>query len=261
MSTTTILVSTDGPICTLTVNRPQVLNALNATVWAELHQALDAVENNPEIRVVVLTGAGEKAFVAGADIQAMVDISPAEAELMTLRSVKPFHDRLRTLTRPVIASINGFCLGGGLELALACDIRIAADNARFGFPEIKLGILPGGGGTARLHRHVGVGLARALTMTGDMIGAEEARAAGLVYRVVPGAALKDETQKLATQLAGYSPVALRQLKQVLEMVQNCDLDTAQAVEAKGFGLCFASADQREGMRAFLDKRAPNFTGR
>ncbi len=249
-----------GAVERLTINRPEALNALNAQVLSALKSAFERITGDEGVRAVILTGAGEKAFVAGADIKEMANIGPREAEALS-RSAKIVHDAIARCPKPVIAAINGFALGGGFELALVCDIRIAADNARFGLPEIKLGVLPGGGGTARLSRIVGPAIARALCLTGDMISAERAFQLGIVTELTSHAALDDFALKKAEALAALSPIALMQIKSVLDITANADLESALAAEAKAFALCFAAADQKEGMAAFIEKRPARFTGR
>lgn len=250
----------DGGVATLTIDRPEALNALNAAVIARLRAAVGDLAGDPHVRCIVITGAGEKAFVAGADIAQFTDATPAVAETLAL-SVKALHDAMRACRKPIVAAINGFCLGGGLELALACDIRIASARAKFGLPEIRLGIMPGGGGTARLARCAGPAIARALAMTGEMIDAPRALALGIVTEVHPSEQLAAAAGALAARLAGYSPFALAQLKAVCDLVGEVDLDSACVIEAKAFALCFSTADQKEGAAAFLEKRNPVFTGR
>ncbi|MGD9536157.1 MAG: enoyl-CoA hydratase/isomerase family protein [Alphaproteobacteria bacterium] len=249
-----------GAVERLTINRPEALNALDAAVNAALKAAFERIAGDEGVRAVILTGAGEKAFVAGADIKEMANIGPREAEALA-RSSKAVHDAIARCPKPVIAAINGFALGGGFELALACDIRLAAETARFGLPEVKLAVLPGGGGTARLSRIVGPAIARALCLTGDMISAERAYQLGIVSELVPAASLADLALKKAEALASLSPVALAQIKSVLDITANADLESALAAEAKAFALCFAAEDQKEGMAAFVEKRAPKFKGR
>jgi enoyl-CoA hydratase len=249
-----------GAVERLTINRPEALNALNAAVLAALKAAFERIAGDEGVRAVILTGAGEKAFVAGADIKEMAHIGPREAEALA-RSAKTVHDAIARCPKPVIAAINGFALGGGFELALVCDIRIAADNARFGLPEVKLGVLPGGGGTARLSRFVGPAIARALCLTGDMISAERAFQLGIVTELAAHDALDDIALKKAEALAALSPVALAQIKSVLDITANADLESGLAAEAKAFALGFAAEDHKEGMAAFIEKRPARFTGR
>ncbi|MBM3482463.1 MAG: crotonase [Alphaproteobacteria bacterium] len=249
-----------GAVERLTINRPAALNALNASVLAALKAAFERIARDDAIRAIVLTGAGEKSFVAGADIKEMATIGPLEAEALA-RSAKRVHDAIIHCPKPVIAAINGFALGGGFELALVCDIRIAADDARFGLPEVKLAVLPGGGGIMRLSRLVGPSVARALCLTGDMISAERAFQLGIVSELVAHDKLDEHALKKAEALAALSPVALAQIKSALEIGANADLESALAAEAKAFALCFAAADQKEGMAAFIEKRPARFTGR
>jgi enoyl-CoA hydratase len=249
----------EGAVATLTINRPKALNALNAAVLGQLSALASAVAADPAIRVLVITGAGERAFIAGADISEFVGATPVDALAISGR-LKTLADQLEAMAKPVIASVNGFCLGGGMELALACDIRIAADTAMFGQPEIKLGIIPGGGGTVRLAKVAGVSVAKMLCMIGDPIAAERAHALSIVAAVHPAAELAAETAKLAAKLAALPPFALGQVKSSIQRA--VDIDTAAGVdfEMKSFALCYATEDQKEGAAAFLEKRKPNFTG-
>lgn len=255
-----VAVSREGAAGTLTINRPDAMNALNAAVLAGLARGLDEFTADTAIRCIVITGQGEKSFVSGADITEFLDAGPAEA-LAIARRFKAVNDRIVDCPKPVIASINGFCLGGGLELALACDIRIAASEARFGLPEIRLGIIPGGGAAARLTRLVGSSAARALAMTGEMIGAERALTLGILASVHPAAELAAATRKLAERIGAYSPFALAQLKSALNIALDADVESACAAEIKAFALCYSTQDQKEGARAFLEKRPARFTGR
>lgn len=252
-----VLVSDSGPVRTLTVNRPEQHNALNLSVLAELGRAVDDAVATPTVRVLVVTGAGERAFIAGADIAGMVNASPQQAAMFS-RAAAAANDRLVNCPKPVIAAINGYCLGGGLELALACDIRVASTAAVFGLPEIRLGIIPGGGGTIRLARLIGNGPARALCLTGANLSAARAFELGLVNDVVEPSNLEVAARKLAGTLAGFGATALSELKGVLNRVEDCDFATAEALERKAFCLCFTVPDQREGMSAFLEKRKPDF---
>lgn len=247
-----VLYDRRGPVVTLTVNRPDALNALNAAVSATLAEAVERASADHQVRVLVLTGAGTRAFVAGADVTELVEMSPVEAEARALQA-KALHDRFRRCRKPVIAAINGYCLGGGFELALACDVRIASRNAQFGLPEIKLGVLPGGGGVSRLIRLVGSATTRALCMLGETIDAERALALGIVHKLYAVDELMKEAASLADNLAAKSQVALAQIKELAETVADMDLDTAQLAEAKAFALCFTAPDQRALMRAFIDK--------
>jgi enoyl-CoA hydratase len=262
MEYTAILVERDAAekIAVVTVNRPEKLNALNLTVLKELNAAFDELEADPAVRAIVMTGAGARAFIAGADI----------AELNALPD--PVHGanhgklgqqlcfKIERLRQPVIMAINGYALGGGLELAMAGDIRIAAETARLGQPEINLGIIPGFGGTQRLPRLVGKGIAKLMIFGGDPIPAEEGLRIGLVDRVVPQAQLAEEARKLAVQLAKKAPLALAAAKTAINGGLETDLDRGCELEAAQFGLLFSTADKAEGTNAFLEKRPANFTG-
>jgi len=256
----TLTIEDVGGIRWLTVTRPEKLNALNSEVIAELGTAVAAAGSHPAVRALVLTGAGEKAFVAGADIAEFVGLTPAAAQELAARGQRLF-SALEGLSKPVIAAINGFALGGGCELALACHLRIAAANARFGQPEVKLGLIPGYGGTQRLPRLVGQGRALELLLTGAMIDAPTALAWGLVNRVVEPAALRATVQQLAEQMLAVSPVAVARCLEAVRAGAGLPLERGLEVEAQQFGLCFASEDMREGTAAFLAKRPPSFPGR
>jgi enoyl-CoA hydratase len=254
----TLLLERRGRVALITINRPQKLNALNIQTRAEGAAALDELREDEGVRVVVITGAGEKAFVAGADIAEFEGrTAVTQRDVMTQRSLFTAVD---TFPKPVIAMINGFCLGGGCELALSCDIRIASEAARFGQPEINLGIIPGGGGTQRLTRLVGEGKAMELILTGDMIDAQHAYNLGLVNMVVPAADLEAKTMELANRIAEKSPVALRMAKEAVKTAARANLDEGLRREIDLFALCFSSADKDEGVRAFLEKRKPDFKG-
>jgi enoyl-CoA hydratase len=250
----------EGAIGTITVRRPKALNALNAAVIGELFEAAAALVEDPSVRVIQLTGEGDRAFVAGADITEFVGATPADAMAIALR-IKKVTDLLTGCPKPVVAVVNGFCLGGGFELALACDIRIASSKALFGLPEIKLGILPGGGGTVRLTKVAGSSVARMLAMTGDPIPASRAYELGLVVSVHEPDELAGAARALAERLAALSPFALAQLKSSLTIAIDSDMESACQAEIKAFALCFSTADQEEGAKAFLEKRKPVFTGR
>jgi enoyl-CoA hydratase len=252
-----LLVEVADQVATVTINRPKVLNALNAETLKELEQAFAALEADPAAKVIIVTGAGEKAFVAGADIAAMQPIGPVAAREFALLAHR-IMDRLEQGSKTVIAAVNGFALGGGCELAMACDIRLASDNARFGQPEINLGIIPGWAGTQRLPRLVGRGRALELLLTGDLIDAAEACRIGLVNRVVPTAELLPEARKLAGKIAGKGQVAVRLCRDAVRHGLEVDRARGSAMEADLFALCFATADQKEGMQAFLEKRKPEF---
>ena len=254
----TLLLERRGRVAVITINRPQKLNALNIQTRAEGAAALDELRDDNEIRVVVITGAGEKAFVAGADIAEFEGrTAVTQRDVMTARSLFTAVD---TFPKPVIAMINGFCLGGGCELALSCDIRVASETARFGQPEINLGIIPGGGGTQRLTRLVGEGKAMELILTGDMIDAQHAFNLGLVNLVVPAADLEGRTMEPANRIAEKSPIALRMAKEAVKTAARASLDEGLRREIDLFALTFSSADKDEGVRAFLEKRKPDFKG-
>jgi enoyl-CoA hydratase len=252
-----ILVRRDGPVATLTVNRPHRLNALNAAVVAGLGEVLGTLTGDRGVRVIVLTGAGDRAFVAGADIGEFVGATPEDA-LAIAAGLRRVTAAIAAAPQPVIAAVNGFCLGGGFELALACDIRLAADTARFGLPEIRLGIIPGGGGTVRLTKLAGSSVARAMAMTGEPIDAARAHALGLVAAVHPPAALAAEAAALAARLAALPRFALAQLKSSLNAAVSAETETALAFEIQAFAQCFSHPDQAEGARAFLEKRPARF---
>jgi enoyl-CoA hydratase len=260
MSFENLLIERDNAVEIITLNRPKVLNALNAQTLDELTAALDAVAADPDVRVVILTGAGEKSFVAGADINELAVQTPVGGRDHARRGQRLF-DRIERLGKPVIAAVNGFALGGGCELAMACTMRLAADTARFGQPEINLGIIPGYAGSQRLPRLVGRGRAQELLLTGDMISADEAYRIGLANRVVPAAQLMDEARKLAHALAAKAPVAVRYILDAVASGADMAFADAEDHEATLFGLVSTTEDMREGTRAFLDKRKPTFTGK
>jgi enoyl-CoA hydratase len=249
----------DGAVAVLTIDRPEKRNALNGRVRAELIAALDALRDDDGVRVLVLTGAGDKAFVAGADIGEFAERTPLEQrETMTGRRV---FDEVAAYPKPVIAMINGFCLGGGCELALACDVRVAADTAKLGQPEVNLGIIPGGGGTQRLPRVVGTGQAMRLVLSGELIEAAEALRIGLVDVVHPAAELRERTLEFARGMAAKSPVALRMAKAAVRAAAEMPLAAGLAYETELFVTCFGSEDKAEGVAAFLEKRPAAFRGR
>jgi enoyl-CoA hydratase len=254
----TITLAIADRIATLTVNRPDKLNALNDRVIEELGDAIDAVRSNPDAGGVILTGAG-RAFVAGADISQLEAHGAMSAKALAERGQDVFR-RFESSPKPTIAALNGFALGGGCELAMACHLRIASDAAKFGQPEVKLGLLPGYGGTQRLARLVGKGRALQLLLTGDMIDAAEAHRIGLVNRVVPGAELMAAATTMLHAILANGPLAVAQCIEVVNRGADASLDDALALEATAFGLLAATDDKREGTRAFLEKRPPKFRG-
>lgn len=255
-----VAIADQGAIRRITVNRPDKLNALNAATLDALLQAFEAAAQEPAVRVVVLTGAGPKAFVAGADIAEMADLRATEGRDFSLRGQRLMR-RIETMPKPVIAMINGFALGGGLELAMACHLRIAADSARLGQPEINLGLIPGFGGSQRLLRLAGRAATLELCLLGAPITAERALQLGIVNRVVAAAELEAETATLAGQLATSAPLALRGTLDIVNVGGECGIEEGLQYESAQFGLMFATDDMREGTRAFLERRKPEFTGR
>jgi enoyl-CoA hydratase len=255
-----LIVDRRDAVALLTIDRPKVLNALDSATLDELRRALLACRQEDGIRAVVITGAGDRAFVAGADIGELAAQTPAGGREHALRGQHVL-DLLEHLGKPVIAAINGYALGGGCELAMACTLRIAADTARLGQPEINLGLIPGYAGTQRLARLVGAGRALELLLTGDHITAAEAHRIGLVNRVVPAADLMTEALALAMRLAGQAPLASRYIIDAVHRGLDMPLREAQAFEATLFGLVSSTEDMREGTRAFLEKRKPSFKGR
>ncbi|MFP4138072.1 MAG: enoyl-CoA hydratase-related protein [Halomonas sp.] len=257
MSESLIEVVDNAGIVRLTINRPKALNALNTAVLAELERVLAGLEGRGDLRAVVITGAGEKSFVAGADIAEMREKTPEEARDFARQALDTFK-RLETLPVPTVALVNGFCLGGGCELALACDWAVASDNALFGQPEVLLGVIPGFGGTQRLPRRVGPAMALDLCTTGRKIDAAEALRIGLVNRVMPQAELEGYVEELSQQLGGNGPQSVRAAKQAIHDGMDQDLDSALALENALFAFCFAGDEQTEGMSAFVEKRKPAF---
>ncbi|MFP3980060.1 MAG: enoyl-CoA hydratase/isomerase family protein [Desulfobacterales bacterium] len=255
----TILFEVADAIATITVNRPKSLNALNSQVVEEMLAAVDEISANDEIRAVIITGAGEKAFVAGADITELSRLNPVSAKYFASRGHKLMR-ALELLPIPVIAAVNGFALGGGLEMALSCDFIYAAENAKVGQPEINLGLIPGFGGTQRLTRQVGKNLAREMIYTGMMLSAEEAEKKGIVNRVVPAAELMETANKTARTMAQKGRISIYAAKQAIDKGMDADLDTACEIEINAFALCMASPDAKEGTAAFLEKRTPDFKG-
>jgi len=259
----TIVVERDSAnpaIAIVTFNRPHVLNALSRAMLDDLDRAMTALAADAGVRVVIVTGAGDRAFVAGADISELAAQTPVGGRELALAGQRLF-DRIENLGKPVIAAINGFALGGGCELAMACTLRIAADTAKLGQPEINLGLIPGYAGSQRLARLVGKGKALEMMLTGSPISAADAERAGLVNRVVPAAALMDDVRALAGQLAGKAPIATRYILDAVNRGLEMPLPEAAGFEASLFGLVMATEDMREGTTAFLEKRKPAFKGR
>ena len=255
----TILVEKRDKVAVIIINRPDKLNALNSKVHEEGVAALEELRKDESVRVVVITGAGQKSFIAGADISEFAGQTP-----VTQRSVfqeKTLFNSIDNFPKPVIAMINGFCLGGGNELALACDIRIASENARFAQPEINLGIICGGGGTQRLTRLIGEGRAMEMILTGDMINAEKALQYGLVNYVHTSEELEAKTMELANKIAEKAPVALQMSKEAVKFASRSNLDEGLRREVDLFAICFSTEDKTEGVAAFLEKRKPDFKGR
>lgn len=249
----------DG-IGTVTINRPKALNALNAATVSELNTLIDEITADHEVKVVIVTGAGPKSFVAGADITEMRPLNAFQGRAWGKQGQDVF-TKLENLPQPVIAAVNGFALGGGCELAMACDIRIASEKARFGQPEVGLGITPGFGGTQRLPRLVGKGRAKELLYTADMIDASEAYRIGLVNKIAKPEELMDAAKALAQKIMAKSQTAVQLCKAAVNKGIEADLVTGIAYESEAFGLCFATEDQKEGMTAFVEKRKPAFTGK
>ena len=260
MGTTTLIIEDSEKLRSITINRPDKLNALNGEVIVELAEALAAAAADADVRAVVITGAGEKAFVAGADIAEFVGLSPAEAQAFAARGQAVFSS-IEAMRKPVVAAVNGFALGGGCELALACHLRIASATARFGQPEVKLGLIPGYGGTQRLPRIVGAGRALELLLTGRMVDAPTALAWGLVNKVVEPGELRSAARALAHEILAVSPMAVGRCLEAVTVGNELPLEKGLEFEASRFGLCFATEDMREGTSAFLEKRPPAFTGR
>lgn len=255
-----ILVSEDNGIGQITINRPTKLNALNKATIQELHECLAALEKNEEIKVITITGSGEKAFVAGADISEFADFSVEEGAQLAARGQELLFNFTENLSKPVIAAINGFALGGGLELAMSCHFRIASDNAKMGLPEVSLGVIPGYGGTQRLPQLIGKGRAMELVMTAGMMTAEDAFRSGLVNHVVPQSELMTFVQSLAQKIMKNSPMAISKAIKAIN-ANFKDGVNGYETEIRNFGKCFGTEDFKEGTSAFLEKRKANFTGK
>jgi enoyl-CoA hydratase len=260
MNYETLFIERDGPVAVVTINRPKVLNALNETVLSDLSKAMDDFEADTSVRAVIITGAGDRAFVAGADIGELAALPDARAGTAKARQGHEVTEKIEHSRLPVIMAINGFALGGGLELAMAGDIRIASSNAKVGQPEVNLGIIAGFGGSQRLPRLVGQGMASYLLLTGEMIGAEEAKQANLVEKVVAPENLLAEAKRIAHVIASKGPLAIAATKQVIHKGLQTDLHTGLELEAVHFGRIVATADAKEGTKAFLEKRPAQFKG-
>lgn len=254
-----ILVDKEGPLAYITFNRPRVLNAMNRKTKEEVLAALADLEADDDVKVVIVRGAGEKAFVAGADVREFVGRRPLDQREDRRRL--GFYEAIADFPKPVIAMIRGYCLGGGCELILACDLRIASKGSKIGQPEINLGLIPGGGGSQRLPRLVGEGKALQLILTGEMISGEEAKAIGLVEEVYPDEELEERTRELALKIAEKSPIAVRLAKEAVKAAARMDLQAGLEYEATLFSLLFSTEDKEEGIKAFLEKRKPSFRGR
>lgn len=259
MSFEFLLYELDKNVAIVTINRPPV-NPLNTKVFRELGILFDELEANDEVRAIVLTGSGEKAFVAGADINEMASLDLVGINKMNKASREVF-SKIETLTKPVIAALNGLALGGGFELALACDLRISSEKAKFAFPEVGLGIIPGGGGTQRLQRIVGQGVAKELLYFGEMFDAQRALDLHIVNKVVPALELLDTAKEWAQKLAQKPPVALQMVKLAVNTGANTDMESGLIIESSCFANAFATEDRKEGLQAFVEKRKPVFAGR
>ncbi len=255
-----VLYAKNGAVAYMTVNRPKVLNALNQRTWEELRKAFENARDDAAVRGVILTGAGDKAFIAGADIGELSHLTAVEAERSSTFG-QGVLDLIENLGKPVIAAVNGFALGGGCETAMACTLRIAAEHARFGQPEVKLGVIPGGGGTQRLPRLVGKGRALQLILTGEMIGAPEAYRIGLVNEVVSAADVIRRAEAILKQILSNAPLAVKYSLEAVNKGLEAGQDEGLALEASYFGICSGTEDKNEGTRAFLEKRAPQFRGK
>ncbi|MBU5425488.1 short-chain-enoyl-CoA hydratase [Tissierella pigra] len=256
MNWKSLLFKREGNIGILSINRPEALNALNEAVLDELNEAIDIINNDENIYILILTGEG-RSFVAGADIGEMKDMNSMEARKFAEKGLSVFR-KIELMEKPVIAAVNGFALGGGCELSMCCDIRIASEKAKFGQPEVGLGIIPGFAGTQRLARLVGIGRAKELIFTCDIIGAEEAARIGLVNKVVASEDLMNSAMEMASKIISKGQVAVRYAKTAINRGIETDLSTGMVIEKDLFGLCFSTEDQKEGMRAFLEKRIPNY---
>lgn len=259
MAYETIQLNIENGVATITLNRPP-MNPLNSQIFRELALAADELQADASVKAVIITGAGDKAFAAGADVSEMINFTPIEAYAFCQGSRTAF-EKIENIGKPVIAAINGMALGGGCELALCCDFRLAADNAKFGQPEINLGIIPGGGGTQRLTRLIGTAKTKELIFLGDVFDAAAAEKIGLVNKVVPAESLMEEARKLAEKLASKPAVAMKMAKAAINNGLNMDITKALTLEIQNFIITFTSDDCKEGIGAFVEKRKPNFTGK
>ena len=255
-----VLYEKKGAIAYVTVNRPKVLNALNQKTWENLHAAFEDVRDDTAIRGAILTGAGDKAFIAGADISELAKITGAVEAEKSSRYGQEVLNLVENLGKPVIAAVNGFALGGGCETAMACTIRVAAEDAKFGLPEVTLGIIPGGGGTQRLPRLVGKGRAMQIILSGGMINAQEAYRIGLVNEVVPVADLISRSEAILNQIFKNAPISVKYLLEAVNKGMETSLNEGLSLEASLFGICASTEDKKEGTQAFLQKRHANFKG-
>jgi enoyl-CoA hydratase len=252
-----VIVEKDGAIAVVTLNRPQALNALSYALVKDLSLAMQELDEDDDVRVIIITG-GEKVFAAGADIKEMAERGPFDERIQERLA---YRDKINRISKPVIAAVNGFALGGGCELAMSCDIIVAAESARFGQPEVNLGIIPGSGGTQRLTHVLGKHRAMELVLTGDMLNAADAERLGLVNRVVPAELCLEEAKNIAKKIAAKPQLAIKAAKEAVLKSANTGLDEGLDFERKSFYLLFASEDRTEGMKAFLEKRKPEFTGK
>ena len=255
-----VLYEKKGDVAYVTVNRPKVLNALSTPTWSDLRTAFEAARDDSEVRGVILTGAGDKAFIAGADISELANVSAVEAEESSTFGQEVLN-LVENLGKPVIAAINGFALGGGCETAMACTIRVASEHAKFGQPEVKLGLIPGGGGTQRMPRLVGKGRALQIILSGEIISAQEAHRIGLVNEVVPAADVIARAEAILKQIFSNAPIAVKYSLEAVNKGLETSVVEGLSLEASLFGLCAGTEDKREGTQAFLQKRAPQFQGR
>lgn len=255
-----LILETEDDLAILYISRPKAMNALNAETLYEIEAAVKAVKADPNIKVMIITGTGDKSFVAGADITFMISLSPAEGRFFSDLGERVMR-QLELMEKPVIAAVNGYALGGGCELAMCCDIRLASETAIFAQPEVGLGVIPGFGGTQRLPRLIGEGRAKELIYTTDVINAQEAYRIGLVNHVYPLGQLMDEAKKLAKKIVTKAPLAVGYAKFAINKGLQVDLDTALSIESDMFGMCCATSDKSEGMGAFVQKRKPQFLGK